>query len=710
MLMSADDQIVMKKQRKALTYSDDSMYRLLVQSVTDYAIYMLSVEGIVSNWNPGAERAKGYQAAEIIGQHFSTFYTAEDRARGLPEQMLARALSEGRVEGEGWRVRKDGTRLWAHVTLQSVADAAGTILGIAKITRDLTEQRQRERTLQEQERNFRLLVQGVTDYAIYMLSPEGIITNWNAGAQRAKGYSAEEIVGQHFSRFYRPEDQQRFLPERALATALKTGKFEGEGWRLRKDGTRFWAHVVIDPIRDETGELVGYAKITRDVTEKKRVEDQVSHLAHHDALTTLLNRASFCDAVGRSLQSSRRCALLYLDLDRFKPINDTLGHLTGDKVLQVVATRISSELRKTDIAGRLGGDEFAVLFVDCDGEKSVTTAVERLIKAIGQPITIEGLTVEVGVSVGMAVAEGGLVSTEMLLRNADLALYAVKNEDRGSYRLYEDGMESKLVQMKALEHDLRLALIQNEFSLHYQPVIDSRTNTLVGYEALLRWQSPTRGEVPPGSFIPFAEEHGLMVEIGDWVIQTACLEATRWSDELSVSINLSPTQFKSRHLVNRIANILEAVALSPTRLELEITETAMMGDIATAKTVLEELRAMGILVAMDDFGTGYSSLSFLRTLPFTRIKIDQSFIQDLGRTNESLAIVRAVTGLCSSLGVATTAEGVETEEQRRILESEGCHQLQGYLLGRPTPFPQRKKSPSYATHRQHQSRELHSIC
>ena len=671
------------------THTENSMYRLLVQSVTDYAIYMLSLDGIVSNWNAGAERAKGYRPDQIIGKHFSVFYTEADRSIDLPQQALRTALQTGRFSGEGWRLRRDGSRFWAHVVLQPVQDEAGTTIGFAKITRDMTEQKKLEAQGVEQERNFRLLVQGVTDYAIYMLSLEGIVSNWNAGAERAKGYRADEIVGHHFSEFYLPEDRQSGLPKRALETARKTGKFEGEGWRLRKDGSRFWAHVVIDAIRDEAGDLIGFAKITRDVTEKKRIEDRVTHLAHHDALTALRNRASFRDSVERSLHEGRQCCLLYLDLDRFKPVNDTLGHLVGDKVLQVVAERIASCLRKTDVGGRLGGDEFAVLLVDCQQDAGAMKASERLIREIEKPIAVDNFSVSVGVSVGMAFTGDDALSTEMLLRNADLALYAAKKEERGTYRCYEPGMESVLSQRKAMESDLRLALIRNEFFLHYQPVIHAVHGSITGYEALIRWASPTRGNVSPEDFIPFAEEHGLMVEIGDWVLRTAFTEAAQWSDDLSISVNLSPAQFRSAHLVKRIAALLELTGLAPSRLELEVTETAMMGDIAAAKSILDELRSMGVMVAMDDFGTGYSSLSFLRMLPFTRIKIDKSFIQDLGKTQESLAIVRAVTGLCSSLGVATTAEGVETDEQMRILQREGCQELQGFLLGRPAAYPER---------------------
>jgi diguanylate cyclase (GGDEF)-like protein/PAS domain S-box-containing protein len=670
--------------------TEDSMYRLLVQSVTDFAIYMLTLDGLVNSWNAGAERAKGYRADEIVGKHFSVFYTEEDRSRDLPKQALSTALQNGIFEGEGWRVRRDGSRFWAHVVLQPVKDDSGRTIGFAKITRDMTEQREQEAKAKDQERNFRLLVQGVTDYAIYMLSPEGIVTNWNAGAERAKGYRADEIVGHHFSRFYTPEDRDRGLPRKALATALENGKFEGEGWRLRKDGSRFWAHVVIDPIRDENGELIGFAKITRDITEKKRIEDEISHLAHHDVLTGLLNRAFFRESVEKALDRSKRCVLLYLDLDRFKPINDTLGHPIGDKVLQIVARRITEQLRKADVAGRLGGDEFAVLLVDCEDDAAATSASERLIREIERPMLVENLSVSVGVSVGMAFTGKESDAVETLFRKADLALYAVKREMRGTYRCYETGMESVLLQRKALESDLRLALVGKEFSLHYQPIVSASGDRVTGYEALIRWESPTRGNVSPADFIPFAEEHGLMAEIGDWVLNAACTEAALWSDDLSISVNLSPMQFRSPNLVKKIADVLKTTGLPPARLEVEITETAMMGDITNAKLVLQELRSMGVMVAMDDFGTGYSSLSFLRMLPFTRIKIDKSFIQDLGKTKESLAIVRAVTGLCSSLGVATTAEGVETDEQMRILQREGCQELQGYLLGRPTASPGRR--------------------
>ncbi|RRA49723.1 bifunctional diguanylate cyclase/phosphodiesterase [Acidipila sp. EB88] len=667
--------------------SEDVMYRLLVQSVTDYAIYLLSLDGFVLNWNAGAQRCEGYRADEIIGQHFSIFYTEEERAQDLPQQALRTALHTGGFETEAWRVRQDGSRFLAHVVLQPVKDEAGTTFGFAKIVRDLTEQRERESRVAEQERTFRLLVQGVTDYAIYMLSPGGIVSNWNAGAERTKGYRADEIVGQHFSRFYTPEDRLRGLPEQALATAMESGRFEGEGWRLRKDGSSFWAHVVIDAIRDEQGAALGFAKITRDVTERKKIEDQMSHLAHHDVLTTLLNRAAFRDAVQAALRRDSCSVLIYLDLDRFKPVNDTLGHLAGDKVLQVVAERIAAQLRKTDVGGRLGGDEFAILLVDCESDQDAAAASERLIREIERPISIDGLTVTIGASAGVAFAGGEPCTPEMLLHNADLALYAAKREKRGTYRRYEPGMDIEIAQHKALESDLRAALGRNEFSLHYQAVVHASSNAVTGYEALLRWNSPTRGQVLPADFIPYAEQHGLMVEIGDWVLNAACVEASRWPDTLSISINVSHAQLRSPDFVRRIDEVLARTGVSPGRLELDITETAIISDLAAAQATLEELRARDILIAVDDFGSAHSSLSLLRTLPITRMKIDRSFVQELGKTEQSLAIVRALTGLCQSLGLATTAEGVETEEQRRLLRCAGCQDLQGYLVGRPASPP-----------------------
>jgi diguanylate cyclase (GGDEF)-like protein/PAS domain S-box-containing protein len=779
---------------------NDAIYRLLVQGVTDYAIYMLAPDGRVRSWNAGARLAKGYEAAEIIGQNFSRFYTEEDRTAGLPRRALETAAAQGGFEGEGWRLRRDGSRFWAHVVIDPIRDEDGGLIGFTKITRDLTEQRERERRAAEQAGVFRLLVQGVTDYAIYMLDADGIVSNWNAGAERAKGYRAAEIVGRNFACFYAEEDQRKGLPQRALAAARATGKFEGEGWRLRRDGSRFWAHVVIDRIHDEDGAFIGFAKITRDLTEQKRqadrmktvaanldlalthmsqglclfdaqerlvlsnrrlhellrldaatiqvgstltdllwqlhanpqlpypvladrvramrdrhlvrisapsgivaeevqrgdraisishralpgggwvstldditerrqIEDRIIHLAHHDTLTALPNRTTFRERLHQVLERpAGSCALLFLDLDRFKPVNDMLGHPVGDVVLQATAGRIKAQLRKSDFVARLGGDEFAVLMEQIDGPGDAEALCGRLIHEISQPLMVNGQQIGIGASIGIAFGPYHGDDPDTLLRNADLALYRAKQTGRGCHRTFEAEMEQVFQLRRLLEQDLRKALIAEEFLLHYQPVVDIAHGRVTGFEALLRWESPTRGRVSPVDFIPFAEEVGLMPEIGDWVLRTACRDAQAWPEDTTISVNLSPTQFRRGELAERVMMALAQSGLPATRLELEITETAMIDDVVRATSILNELRALGVRVALDDFGTGYSSLSFLRNLPFNRIKIDRSFVQDLGVKPEATAIVRAVTAMCSSLNVAVTAEGVETTRQIRLLE------------------------------------------
>jgi diguanylate cyclase (GGDEF)-like protein/PAS domain S-box-containing protein len=796
----------------------DAIYRLLVQGVTDYAIYMLGPDGRVSSWNAGARLAKGYEAAEIIGQNFSRFYTEEDRAAGLPQRALETAAAQGGFEGEGWRLRRDGSRFWAHVVIDPIrGEEDGDLIGFTKITRDLTEQREKERRASEQAKVFRLLVQGVTDYAIYMLDPEGIVSNWNAGAERAKGYRAAEIVGRNFACFYGDDDQRKGLPQRALATARATGKFEGEGWRLRRDGSRFWAHVVIDRIHDEDGTFIGFAKITRDLTEQKRqadrmktvaanldlaltnmsqglclfdaqerlvlsnhrlhellrldtasiqvgstltdllwqlhadpqspypvladrvramrdqhlvritaatgvvaeevqrgdraisishralpgggwvstldditerrqIEDRIIHLAHHDTLTALPNRTTFRERLQQVLERpAGSCALLFLDLDRFKPVNDMLGHPVGDVVLQATAARIKAQLRKSDFVARLGGDEFAVLMEQIDGLGDAEALCGRLIHEISQPLMVNGQQIGIGASIGIAFSPYHGDDPDTLLRNADLALYRAKQTGRGCHRTFEAEMEQVFQLRRLLEQDLRKALIAEEFLLHYQPVVDIAHGRVTGFEALLRWESPTRGRVSPADFIPFAEEVGLMPEIGDWVLRTACRDAQAWPEDTTISVNLSPTQFRRGELAERVMMALTQSGLPATRLELEITETAMIDDVVRATSILNELRTLGVRVALDDFGTGYSSLSFLRNLPFNRIKIDRSFVQDLGVKPEATAIVRAVTAMCSSLNVAVTAEGVETTHQIRLLEEQGCPEIQGFLISHPYP-------------------------
>lgn len=435
----------------------------------------------------------------------------------------------------------------------------------------------------------------------------------------------------------------------------------------------------------------GWVSTHQDISEAIRAEAQISHLARHDALTDLPNRVLFGDRLEEALRRVPRgesIAMLCLDLDQFKAVNDTLGHAVGDELLKAVADRLRACVRDTDTVARLGGDEFAVVQVTGSQPTGATHLAARIIETLSAPYCIGDHQVIIGTSVGIAIAPDDGTSVDQLLKNADLALYRAKSDGRGVYRFFEPAMDAKMRTRRALELDLRRALANDEFDLFYQPLVNLTAREVVGFEALLRWRSPERGLVPPNDFIPLAEDMGLIAPLGAWVLKKACAEAMTWPRHIRIAINLSPVQFKSNRLVLDVAAALASSGLSPQRLELEITETVMLQDTEATLATLNDLKALGIAISMDDFGTGYSSLSYLRKFPFDKIKIDQSFIRGLSEEDESVAIVRAVMGLGTSLGMVTTAEGVETPEQLRTLRAEGCGEAQGFLFSPPVPAGQ----------------------
>jgi diguanylate cyclase (GGDEF)-like protein len=378
-------------------------------------------------------------------------------------------------------------------------------------------------------------------------------------------------------------------------------------------------------------------------------------------------------------------AVLCLDLDRFKPVNDTLGHGIGDELLKLVAERLRKSVRESDTVARLGGDEFAIIQPFVQQPNGATALASRIIETLSTPFAIGDHYIEIGTSIGIAVAPNDGNSAEQLLKNADLALYRAKSDGRGVYRFFAPEMDAKMRKRRELEMDLRAALPNNELELFYQPLVDVAAGKVTGFEALLRWRNPLRGLVPPNDFIPLAEEIGLIAPIGAWVLHQACTEAASWPNHISVAVNLSPIQFKSERLLLDIVAALGSSGLSPKRLELEITETVMLHDTEATLAMLRQIKALGVAIAMDDFGTGYSSLSYLRKFPFDKIKIDQSFVREISAEDESMAVVRAVMGLGSSLGIVTIAEGVETAEQLKTLRAEGCTMAQGFLFSAAVP-------------------------
>jgi diguanylate cyclase (GGDEF)-like protein len=432
----------------------------------------------------------------------------------------------------------------------------------------------------------------------------------------------------------------------------------------------------------------GWVTTHEDITERRQAEASIAFMAQHDALTRLANRVLFNDRLEQAIAMAGRgseFAVICLDLDHFKTVNDTLGHAVGDGLLQAVADRLRACVRQGDTVARLGGDEFAIIQLPVAQPDHAELLTGRIMDVFQHPIDVEGHLIMTGLSVGVALAPGDGATPERLLRNADIALYLAKTEGRGTVRFFEPEMDARIQLRRTLELDLRVALIRNEFEIYYQPLISLAAGKITGFEALLRWHHPVRGLVSPAEFIPVAEETGMIVAIGAWVLRTACFEAESWPANISLAVNLSSVQFKKGDLVSTVRAALAASGLRPQRLELEITESVLLHDSVAIVSALHQLRAMGIAVALDDFGTGYSSLSYLRSFPFDRIKIDQSFVRDLVSNKESMSIIRAVTGLGHSLSMKTTAEGVETEEQLDKLREEGCTEVQGYLFSRPRP-------------------------
>jgi diguanylate cyclase (GGDEF)-like protein len=495
-----------------------------------------------------------------------------------------------------------------------------------------------------------------------------------------------------------------------LARSHTTGRFadlaaaDVYASRKRRILTRTAATVIEEPrpglvIRIQVEPLAdgGWLGILDDITAHRKAEETAAFLARHDVLTGLPNRVMLRDRLEQNLAKASRgqpFAVMLMDLDGFKDVNDLLGHPAGDRLLQLAGERMQACVREVDLVARLGGDEFAVVIAEAALPEGAGRVAERIVAAFAEPFELEGdggdgqtgpRRATVGISIGIAAAPGDGASADALLRHADMALHRAKAEHRGTARFFEPAMDASHLARRQAEHDLRLALERNELCVFYQPLVCLQTGAIVAFEALLRWQHPTRGLVPPVEFIPLAEETGLIMPIGEWVVRTACQDAAAWPPAVGVAVNLSAVQFRDPLLVQTIQAALAGSGLAAARLELEITESVLLGDSPGTLAMLHALRALGVRVALDDFGTGYSSLSYLHSFPFDKIKIDRMFVSDVLDRVSSGAIVRAIAGLGASLGIATTAEGVETPEQLARLRLDGCTEAQGYLFSRPVP-------------------------
>jgi diguanylate cyclase (GGDEF)-like protein len=433
----------------------------------------------------------------------------------------------------------------------------------------------------------------------------------------------------------------------------------------------------------------GWVSIHEDITERQKAAAHIAHLARHDHLTDLPNRVFLreeLDKSFRALRSGQSFAILCIDLDRFKAVNDSMGHSVGDKLLKVVASRLINCCKERDFVARLGGDEFAIIQTDMNRPEESSALAARIIERVSAPYDIDGQQLDVGASIGLAVAPTDGSNADQLLKNADLAMYRAKGDGRGSFCFFEPEMDARIQARRALELELRGALASGQLQLYYQPLVNPKSGEIRCFEALLRWFHPRLGEIPATDFVALAEESGLIASLGQWVLQAACADAAKWPKELRLAVNLSPIQFKSMSLVKVILGALAASGLQASRLELEITESALLEDNVKTLAMLHELRSLGIHIVMDDFGTGFSSLNYLRSFPFDKIKIDKSFIKDLSKGDASVAIVKAIIGLAHALNIDVVAEGVETKEQLDRVVAEGCTEVQGFYFSAAQPI------------------------
>jgi diguanylate cyclase (GGDEF)-like protein/PAS domain S-box-containing protein len=514
----------------------------------------------------------------------------------------------------------------------------------------------------------------------------GAFAMLNRAGEAALERPRAEVVGKGYADVF-DADPAHALQEqdnRLLSGAVGTATLE-VAYRDRAGATKLLS-IRKMLIRDAGGAPQYAVSVCDDITEQRANEARIAHLAGHDALTGLPNRVLFHDRLVRSLRGAgpeAQIAVLCIDLDRFKTINDTLGHPVGDALLTQVAQRLSTCLREGDTVARLGGDEFAIIQHRVDGPDAPGCLAARIVEALGDVFVVNDQHLVAGASVGIALAPTDGQTAEELLKKADMAMYRAKAEGRGAFRYFEPDMDVRLQERRRLELELRRALAAGEFTLHYQPLLHVAENRITGCEALLRWNHPTRGLITADHFVPLAEEIGLIVPLGEWVIRQACADALLMPGHMKVAVNLSPAQFKSDGLIGTVMQALGSSGLDPRRLELEITESVLLQDSEANVKLLHDLRALGVRICMDDFGTGYSSLSYLRSFPFDKIKIDRSFVADVNDDRDANAIVRAVASLGHSLGMATTAEGVETAGQLDMIRSQGCTEVQGYFISRP---------------------------
>lgn len=679
----------------------EKRHRMLAESISD-VIFSTNNRLELNYVSPSVQTVLGYEADWVLQNGWQGVLANPAQMAGIQALLgkvhsalnvpaaLAALRSELKTQIFMFDcMRHDGRKIPIELRLVLIWDAQGTFEGILGVGRDVSQQRRAEKDLRMAATVFEH-----STSAILITDPAGYIVQANEAFSRVSGYAVSQVLDQ-LPNMLTVDDQQEAHLRYVLKQLQQRGTWEGEVWLKRRNGEHYPAWVGITAVLDDEGDLASYVCFFSDISERKASEQRIHRLAYYDALTHLPNRTLFQDRLYNALQQAERqqswVVLMFLDLDRFKPINDSLGHAAGDRMLKDMATRLLGCVDDDDTVARMGGDEFTLLLQPrATRELALNQAIhvaEQILGSLVKPFVLEGREFFVTASVGIALSpqDGGELS--QLMKNADTAMYHAKERGKNNFQFYQADMNATALERLELESDLRHALEQNEFVLYYQPQFSGDGKRLTGAEALLRWNHPRRGLVPPGDFIPVLEELGLVVDVGDWVLAEACRQLKEWHLAKvrvpKISVNISARQFADGQLGKRIAQILEHIGLPPACLELELTESILMREVNEAMVILDSLKNLGLSIAVDDFGTGYSSLNYLKQFPIDVLKIDRTFVDGLPTGEQDAQIARAIIAMAHSLNLSVIAEGVETHEQLEFLREHGCDEVQGYLFGRP---------------------------
>jgi diguanylate cyclase (GGDEF)-like protein/PAS domain S-box-containing protein len=643
----------------------------------------------------GCHRLTGYQSTELLmNSRISYESITHPEDRGYVRQCIQGALLQrSRFDIEYRIIRADGFTAWVWERGAGAFSPEGKLESIEGFIIDISDRRVVAEALRETERRYRSIFENATE-GIFQTSRDGRYLNVNPALAKLYGYESPEQLTTGLrdiqqELYVNPQRRQQFTDLMQIQGTVVG--FESQ--IRRRDGAVIWISENARAVRGADGELLFYEGTVTDITDRKQYEVQLEYQATHDILTGLPNRKLLVERLHQALRFAERdermVAVAFIDLDQFKLINDTLGHHAGDALLSEVAARLRNSVREADTIARLGGDEFVLVCTQIHSEQEIAAAMRRILDAVSQPWALDGTKFSIGCSIGISLYPRDGHNAETLLKHADSAMYKAKEAGRCNYQFFIPELNQRAAERLDLESSLRGALERGEFLLHYQPRVALGTGQVVGVEALIRWRLPGRGLVSPARFIPVAEESGIILPIGEWVLRTACAQAATWQRAgfrpVKVSVNISPRQFRHEGLAATVAGILRETGLDPRWLELELTESLVMHEPDRFTAMLHDLKALGIEIAVDDFGTGYSSLNHLKRFPVDRLKIDQSFVRDLTKDRDDASIVRAIISLGHDLNLEVVAEGVETREQLDFLRRHGCDEVQGYYLGMPVP-------------------------